>query len=247
MLDVLSIVCDKLVIAPDHRHAEIVKSVENAFRHVEITLANQLSLAYPSLNMTEVLRLVGTKWNIGTYHPSFGTGGYCIPLSSQYALEGAEKPEYLTILKEAITTDNNLPTILADRLADRGFRKVGILGLSYKGDLKVHVLSPTLRIAKRLTERGSMVKINDPYYSPEEINKLTGCESFSFPSGLSEFECVIVVAGHRLYRSIPHTELKKHLINCRTVIDNVEETWRDLDWSSTRIQYSVAGNSNWLG
>jgi len=247
MIDVLGIVCDKLVIAPDHRHAEIVKSVENAFRHVEITLANQLSLAYPSLNMTEVLRLVGTKWNIGTYHPSFGTGGYCIPLSSQYALEGAEKPEYLTILKETIATDNNLPTILADRLAERGFRKVGILGLSYKGDLKVHVLSPTLRIAKRLIERGSMVKINDPYYSAEEIKRLTDCDSFPFPSGLSEFECVIVVAGHRLYRSIPHTELKSHLINCRTIIDNVEETWKDLDWSSTRIQYSVAGGSNWLG
>ena len=99
MIEVLSIVCEKLIPAPDHRHAEIVKSVENAFRHSEITLANQLSLAYPNLNMTEVLRLVGTKWNVGTFHPSFGSGGYCIPFSSN-TFEGAEKPEYLTILKK---------------------------------------------------------------------------------------------------------------------------------------------------
>ena len=33
---------------------------------MEITLANQLSLAYPAENMREVLALVGTKWNIGT-------------------------------------------------------------------------------------------------------------------------------------------------------------------------------------
>lgn len=152
MIEVLSVVCDKLVPAPDHRHAEIVKSIENAYRHMEITLANQLSLAYPSLNMIEVLRLVGTKWNVNVYHPSFGSGGYCIPLSSKYVLEGAEKPEHLTLLKNTVSTDSNLPSIVADRIADRGFRNVGILGLSYKGDLKVHVLSPALRIAKRLME-----------------------------------------------------------------------------------------------
>jgi nucleotide sugar dehydrogenase len=126
MIDVLGIVCDKLIPAVDHRHAEIVKSVENAFRHVEITLANQLSLAYPSLNMTEILRIVGTKWNIGTYHPSFGSGGYCIPLSSKYVLEGSEKPEQLTILKETILTDDKMPLIVADSIFNSGAKSVGI-------------------------------------------------------------------------------------------------------------------------
>jgi len=247
MVEVLGIVCDRLVPASDHRHAEIVKSVENAFRHVEITLANQLSLAYPSLNVTEVLRLVGTKWNIGTYHPSFGTGGYCIPLSSHYVLEGAEKPEQLTILKETIATDSNLPTILARHVADQGFRNVGILGLSYKGDLKVHVLSPTLPIARYLIEKGIRVKVNDPYYSPVEIKTLTGAESFGFPEGLSEFECVLIVAGHRPYRAIPEIRLKSYLTNCKLIIDNVEETWRAFDWGSSGIKYFAAGNSHWLG
>jgi nucleotide sugar dehydrogenase len=109
MKDVLSIICDHLLPAPDHKHAEMIKSIENAYRHVEITLANQLSLAYPQIDMEEVLRLVGTKWNIGTYRPSFGTGGYCIPLSSQYVLLGAQNPEQLTILKSAIETDGKLP------------------------------------------------------------------------------------------------------------------------------------------
>jgi nucleotide sugar dehydrogenase len=246
MTDVLSIVCDRLVPAPDHRHAEIVKSVENAFRHAEITLANQLSLAYPTLNMIEVLRLVGTKWNVGVFHPSFGSGGYCIPLSSKYVLEGAEKPEYLTILKETVSTDNMMPEIVADRIADREFRSTGILGVSYKGDLKVHVLSPALRISKRLIERGVNVKMNDPYYTPEEIKRLTGAETFSFPDGLSEFECIVIVAGHRLYKAVPEAKLLGHLKNCKLVLDNLEETWRTFDWPSTGIEYHIAGDSNWL-
>ena len=244
MIEVLSIVCDKLIPSPDHRHAEIVKSVENAYRHVDITLANQLSLAYPSLNMVEVLKLVGTKWNLNVYHPSFGSGGYCIPLSSKYVLEGAEKPEQLTILKEAISTDSNLPCVIADRIADSGFKRVGILGLSYKGDLKVHVLSPAIRITRRLMERGIGVKINDPYYTQEEIERLTGAETFSFPEGLSEFECILIVAGHRLYRAIPESQLRRCLTNCRLVIDNLEETWRDFDLGQTK--YRIAGTSHWL-
>ena len=246
MAEVLSIVCDRLVPAPDHRHAEIVKSVENAYRHMEITLANQLSLAYPSLNMIEVLRLVGTKWNVNTYHPSFGSGGYCIPLSSKYVLEGAEKPQYLTLLTETVATDQGLPAIVADRIAERGFKNAGILGLSYKGDLKVHVLSPTLRMTKRLLERGLKVKVNDPYYTPVEIKKLTGTETFAFPEGLSEFDCVVIVAGHRLYKAVSEAKLMSYLKNCKLVLDNLEESWRTFDWQSNKIEYHIAGDSDWL-
>ena len=75
--DILSIVCKKLHEASSHKVSEMVKSTENAYRHMEITLANQLSLAFPKDNMREVLELVGTKWNIETFYPSLGTGGYC--------------------------------------------------------------------------------------------------------------------------------------------------------------------------
>jgi nucleotide sugar dehydrogenase len=247
IIEVLGIVCDTLVPAPDHKHAEIVKSVENAYRHMDITLANQLSLAYPNLNMIEVLKLVGTKWNVNVYHPSFGTGGYCIPLSSKYVLEGAERPEYLTLLKDTVATDSILPEIIANRIAERGFKNVGILGLSYKGDLKVHVLSPTLRISRKLIERRVKVKVNDPYYSAEEIKNLTATETFAFPEGLQEFDCVIIVAGHRKYKAVSEMKLMRELRNCKLVLYNLEETWRAFDWPSAGIEYNIAGDKRWLG
>lgn len=247
MIEILSIVCDHLVPAPDHRHAEIVKSVENAFRHVEITLANQLSLAYPSLNMIEVLRLVGTKWNVGRFHPSFGCGGYCIPVSSHYVLEGAERPEHLTILKETVSTDDGLPKLVADKIAEKGMKSIGILGLSYKGDVKVHVLSPTLRIRKRLSERGVKVRVNDPYYTAEEITALTGAGAFDFPNDLPDFDCILIVAGHRFYKAISEAKLIAHLKNCRLVLDNLEETWGTFDWRAAGIEYHISGDMNWLG
>jgi len=243
--EVLSVVCENLVPAPDHKHAEMVKSIENAYRHMDITLANQLSLAYPNINMTEVLKLVGTKWNVGTFSPSMGTGGYCIPISSAYVLLGADRPEHLTLLRETLETDKRQPEIIAESLAKRGVRKVGILGLAYKGDIKVSILSPTIRMAKKLLELGVDVKVNDPYYSKAEILKIAGTDSFEFPDGLREFDAVLIVADHQHYRSTPHNAILASLMGCKLVLDNTE-IWRDIDFKSKGIEYHVAGDAGWI-
>ncbi|MEM5810505.1 MAG: UDP binding domain-containing protein, partial [Candidatus Aenigmatarchaeota archaeon] len=246
MRNVLSLICDNLVPAPDHRHAEIVKGIENAYRHMEITLANQLSLAYPDLDMTEILRLVGTKWNMGTYYPSFGTGGYCIPLASKYVISGTKYPQNLTLLNETIKFDSKMPIIVAESLIKRGAKNVGILGLAYKGDLKVHILSPTIKIVRLLKERGVNVKVHDPYYTEEEIKKIVDVETFSYPEGLKEFDTILIVAGHLLYKSTPEKVLIENLKNCRLILDNLEKAWRRIDFSKYGIKYYVAGESGWL-
>lgn len=245
MKDVLSIICDNLLPAPDHNHAEMIKSVENAYRHVDITLANQLTLAYPNIDMETVLKLVGTKWNIGTYHPSFGTGGYCIPLSSQYVLLGAKNPEHLTILKSTIETDSRQPSLVAKSVIKRGCKKIGILGLAYKGDLKVDILSPTIKIYKILKEGGVSVKIHDPLYTQEEIKRITGCETFKFPEGLQEFDCILIVADHQVYKFTPNKTVLDKLKKCRLVLDNTG-IWRDIDFRKAGVEYHVTGDKGWL-
>ena len=137
---------------------------------MEITLANQLSLAFPNDNMREVLKLVGTKWNIGTYYPGFGTGGYCIPLSSKYVLENVKNPKKLTLLRETIKTDNKINLLIARSIVKEA-KKVGILGLSYKGNLKVSVLSPVIPFVKELLKNKIKVRLYDPFYSAKKLKK----------------------------------------------------------------------------
>ena len=244
MVEALGIICNTLIPAHDHKHASIVKSVENAYRQLNIAFANQLSAAYPGMDMASVLKMVGTKWNVETYHPSFGTGGYCIPLAPQYVLEGAKYPEKLSLLKESLKTDFNQPETVVNSLVQRGVQKVAILGIAYTGDLKVHVLSPALPIIKKLQEKGIDVKVHDPYYNTEEIQRLTGCESLPFPQGLHDRDTVVLVSPHMQYKYTTTIDILQHLGNAKLVLDNMG-TWNDVPFPEN-IQYFEAGQANWL-
>lgn len=243
--DVLGLVCDKLHAASDHRAAEMVKSIENAYRHMEITLANQLSLAYPNVNMREVLQLVGTKWNVGTFHPSFGTGGYCIPLSSRYVLEGAERPDHLSLLAETVKTDEAMPGRVAASLLRRKCGSVGILGLSYKGNLKVAALSPSIGIVQALLAAGTTVKLYDPYFTAPEVREIAGVEMFAFPEGLREFDAIVVTADHKEFMAAHVHSVLTSLGRCKVILDNVG-IWRNFALHRNHIEYHLAGDARWL-
>jgi len=246
MADVLGLVSERILPASDHRHAAMVKSVENAYRHLDIALANQLSLAYPDLDLREVLKLAGTKWNMDTYHPSFGTGGYCIPLAPKYVLEGARHPDELSLLTLALRTDGEQPRRVARSLVARGAQRVGVLGLAYKGDLKVHTLTPTVPIVSELARAGVTAKVHDPHFDEAAIRRY--CEAaagtFAFPDGLREFDTVVIVANHLQYRSVRQAALREHLTRCRLILDNVG-IWREFPLGG--IEYHVAGDRRWLG
>ena len=242
--DFLSILCMNLHRASNHRVGELVKCVENAYRHVEIVLANQLCLGYPDIDMREVLSLASTKWNMGLFHPSFGTGGYCIPLAGQYVMQGATYPETLSLLSAAFESDIDMRRRVAQAVLSRGRQSVGILGLAYRGDLKVSAMSPTLLIAQHLRDAGASVKINDPYYSAEEITRTTGSPTFELPDDLELFDTLLVNASHERYQE---PDVKRAVLaraDTLLVIDNYG-AWSHWEWPP-QAQYYRAGSRGWL-
>ena len=241
---ILSIVCKKLHEASSHRVSEMVKSIENAYRHVEITLANQLSLAYPKENMREVLKLVGTKWNIGTFYPGFGSGGYCIPLSSQYVLQNVNKSKDLTLLRETIKTDKNINLLIARSLVKKKFKSVGVLGLSYKGNLKVSILSPIIPFVKELKKHKMNVKVFDPYYSKKEIHEILQVKSFRFPQDLKQFDCLILAVDHDIFKKNTNL-IFKNLNKVSFILDN-NGVWENFKNKLKKHNYHVSGNTGWI-
>jgi nucleotide sugar dehydrogenase len=248
MREVLGIVCDHLIPATDHRVAEMVKSVENSILHVCATYATQLACAYPDLNITEVLKLAATHWRIPLYYPSMGTGGYCIPVSSKYVKDGALHPVFLKLIEQTLHFDQNQPYFVADLIAKKASgSNIGILGLTYKRDLKVHILSPALGIIERLKAHGLEVRVHDPYYTAKEVNDIVGIDTFRYPEDLAKFDGLVIVPPHRVYAQTPKNVLLGSLRSGQVILDNegAWEKWRD-DMIEKGIDYHRVGDKGWL-
>ncbi len=239
--NVLSIVCKKLHVASSYKVSEMVKSVENAYRHMDITLANQLSLAFPKDNIREVLKLVGTKWNLETFHPGIGAGGYCIPLSSRYILSQVKNANKLSLLRETIKTDDSMSSSIASSIKKKGFKKIGILGLSYKGDLKVSVLSKVIPLVKSLVKKKLKVRLYDPYFSNKEIYDAVKVKTFHFPKDLPSFDCLIVTVDHKQFK-IRKKILEKYIKNCKLIIDH-DGAWKKYNLKNN---YHLTGDNGWI-
>ena len=239
--DVLSIVCKKLHVASSYKVSEMVKSVENAYRHMDITLANQLSLAFPKDNIREVLKLVGTKWNVEAFHPGIGAGGYCIPLSSRYILSQVNNANKLSLLRETVKTDDGMSKLIANSIAKRGLKKIGVLGLSYKGDLKVSVLSKVIPLIKFLIKKKIKVKLYDPYFSNKEIYDAARVKTFTFPKDLPNFDGLILSVDHKQFK-IQKKNLEKYLKNCKLIIDH-DGAWKKYNLKNN---YYLSGDRGWI-
>jgi len=242
--NIYKIICDKVIPAHGIKEAALVKSVENALRQLNITFANELALAYPNIDIREVLRLASTKWNIPYYHPSIGSGGYCLPLAPKYVLRGAKYPEMIELLSKSIESNDIHPWIISQEIIESGFKKVGIMGLSYTKNLKVDILSPSKKIANDLREAGLDVKVNDPFYNDKEIKKLTGCETFNYPCDLNQFDVILVVNDHEQYKQVDKRKLFKKLNKVKFIMDNVG-LWEEYKDYFT-VNYKVIGERNWL-
>jgi nucleotide sugar dehydrogenase len=202
LIALYSLVCADVVPARDAYHAAFTKVIENLLRFQGLALANSLSLAFPGYDMTHVLKLASTKWNIPLYHPSMGIGGHCIPLAPRYALaEGGPDNPYLAPVRDAVAFNDGYFAHLYDvRLREllQHCRSIAVLGLAYTPDAKMHKLSPALDALRRLKDTPRL-RLHDPYYGPEEIEGIAGIQGLSFPDDLSECDGILLVTPHSAY------------------------------------------------
>lgn len=180
MRDLYSPICAEVIEAPDAKHAAMVKVVENYFRYRSILAASELGIMLPDYDVAEILRLASSKWTMNLYHPSFGIGGYCVPLAKDYL--GTE-PGAREVTLELGRIEEATYSRIRQELSKHGpLGKVAVLGISYMPGMKIHTRSPSLRLIQELKEHGAEVYVHDPLYSPEEVAQKTGGNALNFPS-----------------------------------------------------------------
>ena len=80
----------------------------------------------------------------------------------------------------------------------RGKRSVGILGLAYTPNAKMHKLSPAFSLLEALRDTPRL-RLHDPFYTADEVYDLCSVPELHFPDDMAECDAVILVTAHSEY------------------------------------------------
>lgn len=199
--------------------AELVKLIETTYRDVNIALANEFAqyAAELGLDITTAIRAANTQPYSHIHAPGIGVGGHCIPVYPYLLMYGDNEGNGLKLPRLARSVNDQMPWYAVDLLADalRGLsgRRVLILGLAYRENVKETAFTATKSLIAALQSRGAQVLLNDPLFSLEEIEAY-GVHGIEL-NGSLPVDAVILQCYHDTYRSLDLSQFK----GCRVVLD----------------------------
>ena len=189
--------------------AELAKLLENVFRNINIAFVNQLALLCErmGLDVWEVIDAAATKpFGFMRFTPGPGVGGHCIPVDPYYLAWRARQFDFVDRFVE-LAGDINLAMprhvldLVAEALNEQGLAvrgaKVGIIGVSFKPNVRDARNSPAAEVIAGLVGRGAEIAFHDPHVPTFTAADGSVYDGRSLDRILAESDVVVVLVGHR--------------------------------------------------
>ncbi|HEX5616193.1 MAG TPA: nucleotide sugar dehydrogenase [Acidimicrobiia bacterium] len=200
---------DETVAVGSPAEAELVKLLENTFRHVNIALVNELAMFAGDLGV-DVWRAIdaaATKpFGFMRFTPGPGVGGHCLPIDPSYLSWRVRRlaGHGFRFVELANDVNEHMPDYVVQRvtlllnkhgLAVNGARIV-LLGLTYKASTSDFRESPSLVVAERLAGLGAQVVGVDPHIPPALTDRVGMPLVDATPAELAGADLVVVLVDH---------------------------------------------------
>jgi nucleotide sugar dehydrogenase len=195
--------------------AEYTKLAGMVYRDVNIALANELEgyAATLGLNFRAIRAAANTDGETYLLEPGIGVGGHCTPVYPHFLLRDAEVRQLpLPLVRAARDANEAQPGRILDRAGDLRRKRLTILGLAFRPEVKEATCSPAFNLAARARAAGATVRVHDPLFSAEEI-RAAGLE----PGDIEGAEVLVLQTAHSAYRGLDFGAL--HDAGARTVVD----------------------------
>jgi UDP-N-acetyl-D-mannosaminuronic acid dehydrogenase/UDP-N-acetyl-D-glucosamine dehydrogenase len=170
---------DKVVPVATTAEAELVKLLENTFRHVNIALVNELAMFASDLGIDiwSAIDAATTKpFGYMRFTPGPGVGGHCLPIDPSYLSWRVRRSlgRPFRFVELANDVNDHMPDYVVTRIlymlnrAGRPVRgsRVLVLGLAYKAGTSDWRESPSLDIVEKLVALGADVRAVEPHLPP---------------------------------------------------------------------------------
>jgi len=206
--------------------AEVVKTLENAYRDVRIAFASEVArycdasdVDYFQLREAVNARLAQTDEashdpnavpSGGLLIPTVGVGGHCLPKDGvllwwRAREAGLDLRRSLILEARHINDESPAETL---RLIERHHgplerRAIALLGAAYRFNSEDTRNSPSLALAVLLQQQGARVSIHDPYVKPDDQNLmrtgLSECFTNDLAVAVADAEVLVFCTAHRSY------------------------------------------------
>ncbi|MDA3626855.1 nucleotide sugar dehydrogenase [Saccharopolyspora sp. WRP15-2] len=166
---------DQVIPVSSIRTAEFVKTFENTFRLVNISLANELAEVCRGhdVDPVEIIEAAATKpYGFLPHRPGIGAGGGCIPVVTEFFRTSARQRGIIPPMVEAALAVNaampgRTVELIRDRLAQSwklplNRCRVLVVGITYKPDVIDIRNSCAIRVIDRLSAEAAGVDYYDP-------------------------------------------------------------------------------------
>lgn len=195
--------------ATDCVTAELVKTVENAYRDVQIAFANEIALICEGVggNVWTVRELVNKSPYRQMHLPGAGVGGHCIPKDPWLlAYSAIQKDVPVRLIPAARAINDSMPAhvaaLLGQALAEKGRQLAGalilILGYAYLENSDDTRASPSASLAQILEAQNAHLRIHDPY-----LNEFQG-DLYALAQGC---DAVVLMVRHQAYLDLDYQKL----------------------------------------
>ena len=200
-------IIESVVRVSGTKEAEMVKLLENTYRHVNIALINELAILCNMLEIDiwEVVNAAKTKpFGFESFRPGPGVGGHCIPVDPNYlSFKTRQIGKPVRFVELAQEINNSMPSYVVSRLLEKmnllekPFKNsnILILGVAYKKDIGDIRESPAIGIIENLFERGVNVKYYDPFVDSLLVNTNYVEKEDSFDN-INKYDLVLVHTAH---------------------------------------------------
>lgn len=227
----------------DLETAELIKYVNNAFHALKITFANEVGILSKAhgVDGREVMAALiqDTRLNISSAYlrPGFAFGGSCLPKDVRALTYRAKERDLDIPLLEALMPSNRMQIErVIHMIEETGFKRIGILGLSFKAGTDDVRESPSIPLAETLTGRGYAVSIFDEdvrvenlvganrQFLEREIPHIASLMSASLEDILSTCDVLVVATESTSFSALPHLVREGQVLIDLVGIDNDYES-----------------------
>ena len=206
-------IIDEVVIVNGTKEAEMVKLLENTYRHVNIALINELAMLCKMLDIDiwEVVNAAKTKpFGFQSFRPGPGVGGHCIPVDPEYlSFKTRQIGKPVRFVELAQEINNSMPSYVITRCSELmnanekvlNKSRILIMGVAYKKDISDTRESPAKDLISGLLDKNANVSYLDPFVENLNINgeEITKIET---DSNLSDFDLIIIHTPHSEFKNI---------------------------------------------